>query len=107
LQPASPPTPAPAPRAAYAVAPSTLAQYAGRYRDAETGAIAEIVPADSTVELRWGLNRRTLLVPLAEDSLGGGGQVVRMVRSPAGDIIAFSFDASRVLNVRFDRITTP
>jgi CubicO group peptidase (beta-lactamase class C family) len=94
-------------RPRYAVAPATLASYAGTYRDTETGAFAQIVPADSTVELRWGLNRRTQLIPLAEDSLSGGGQTVRMVRSPAGQVIAFYFDASRVLNVRFDRIPTP
>lgn len=107
LQPAPPAAPAPTARTRYVVAPATLAAYAGRYRDAETGAVAEIVPADSTVVLRWGLNSRTRLVPLAEDSLSGGGLAVRMVRDPAGQVTAFYFDAFRVLNVRFDRLTTP
>jgi CubicO group peptidase (beta-lactamase class C family) len=107
LQPAPPAAPPPAARPRYAVSPATLAAFGGHYRDAETGAVAQIVPADSTVELRWGLNRRTRLVPLAEDSLAGGGQVVRIVRNPAGQVIAFYFDASRVLNVRFERLTTP
>jgi CubicO group peptidase (beta-lactamase class C family) len=107
LQPVAAAAPAAAPRAQYSVAPATLATYAGRYRDAETGAVAEIVPADSAVVLRWGLHSRTRLQPLAEDSLAGGGIAVRVVRSPAGQVIAFYFDASRVLNVRFDRLVSP
>jgi CubicO group peptidase (beta-lactamase class C family) len=107
LQPAAPAAATPPTRSRYSVAPATLAAFAGKYRDAETGALAEIVSADSTVELRWGLNRRTRLVPLAEDSLAGPGRSVRIVRNPAGQVIAFYLDASRALNVRFDRLPTP
>jgi hypothetical protein len=91
-------------RPVYAVPPATLARLAGRFFDAETGAYVELVPADSSVELRYGRDRRAQLLPIAEDSLAGGGRAIGIVRDPSGAPVAFYYHAGRVRNIRFERV---
>ena len=100
-------TPTPATRGRYAVAPTLLAAFAGLYHDAETGADVRITPADSAVEFSYGLGRRVRLVPVAEDSLEGGGRAIRIVRDPDGTPIGLYYHAGRVRNIRFDRVQAP
>lgn len=105
LAPAVAETPsAPTRRVAYAVPPATLAALAGRWRDAETGAVIALVPEDSAVVMTYPVDERVRFTPVAEDSLMAGGRALAIERDGAGAPTALRYHAGRVLGIRFTRV---
>ena len=95
---------APTRRVAYALPPAALAALAGRWRDAETGAVVELTPEDSAVVMTYPVARRVRFTPVAEDSLMAGGRAIAIERDADGAPIAVRYHAGRVLGIRFTRV---
>jgi hypothetical protein len=91
----------------YFVAPEALGAMRGRYSDAETGAVVELAARDSSVMFRAGVHWHVNLLPVAEDSLAGGGVAIRIVRTPDGKPSGFYLHTGFARHIRFDRLPPP
>lgn len=81
---------------------------AGRWQDAETGAVVKLVPRDSGLVMQYPPNARVAFTAISADSLlGPGGRALGLVRDRRGTVVGVRYHAGRVQHIYFTKRAAP